>query len=124
MTNADTEHLSPKAIRWLNKELAPRGLRVCIKCQGHPQPLDAEHFYQVHNSSCFEGTCKACRKAASTQRFHANYGASADFRGKRAAQGASWRARNREYLQAYERERMATRKANALAKTLKQVRRS
>lgn len=113
------ERLPRKAVLWLNRELAAQGLRVCIKCGGHPQPLDAEHFYPVRaGSAAYENTCKACRKAREAERFRERYWADAAYRARRRAATNRWRAERRDYLLQYERERLPRRKAARIARVL------
>lgn len=112
----DAERLSPKAIRWLNKELEPRGLRVCRVCQGHPQSLDAEHFYRVGGD--FQNICKTCQKAAVARRFQERYATDSAYREHRKASSASWRKSRPDYIRAYERERLPKRKQRRLSRVL------
>ena len=86
----DNERLPRKAVRWLNRELAPRGLRICTKHQGHPLPLTEEYFFYRKRDGAFEATCKACRIARSIERKKERYASDADYR----AQVSEW---NRQY---------------------------
>lgn len=74
--------LSAQAVRWMNREIAHTGQRVCVECQGHAQPLDEQHF-RLHKGY-YEHTCVVCvrkREAARARErylngdeaFHAHY---------------------------------------------------
>lgn len=81
---SDIERLPTKTVRWLNKELEPQGLRVCTDCQGHPQPLDAAHFYP-RKKGRFEYRCLACRRAQVAAYNRSRYQADANYRAQKCA---------------------------------------
>lgn len=104
----ESERLSPKAIRYLNKQLAPQGLRVCIHCQGHAQRLDGEHFYP--SRTClggYETVCKACRNRSMAARAKERYDTDEAYRLRKNAITSDWKRRHPDYTREWGRQKAA-----------------
>lgn len=94
--NLSDEHLSPLAIRRLNREFAKIGKRICRRHQGHPLPMDDAHFYRQSKSQYFETECKGCKNKAMAARCKIRYATDADYRKERSRQAKVDRQRHIE----------------------------
>lgn len=72
MTAHAEKPLSKRELKALNEYLAPLGKRICTKHQGHPLPLDVEHFY-VLKCGGYLKECKDCVIARTVARSKARY---------------------------------------------------
>jgi len=106
--------LTLKALRWLNAELEPRGLRVCSKCQGHPKPLTTEYFH-LRTNGRFQYICNDCYREYNREYARNRYKNDPDYRAKK---GSWWfraspeglesnRAKTREYKRRKKAEKMS-----------------
>lgn len=68
---ADATRLPDAVIYELNATLETQGKRICRLCQGHPLPLDAEHFHRRGNGN-YRKDCKVCYAALLRGRYAAN----------------------------------------------------
>lgn len=116
------EHLPAKAIRWMNRDLAESGLRVCTCCQGHPLPLTTEYFYR--NNGRFRHTCKRCHSARETERAKMRYQTNEEARRRKRETCRAWQQahleRHRASCRASAARAHQRRKAERLSRVLLQ----
>jgi hypothetical protein len=114
-----TERLSPKTLRWLNRELAQTGLRVCKVCQGHPLPLTRQHFYQHHGY--FDYVCIPCYSARETERALQRYHSDPECRRRKNEQSRAWWLAHLELHRERNRQGAARRRTERKLAGLKRV---
>lgn len=110
--------LLPDAVIYeLNATLKAQGKRICRICQGHPLPLDREHFYC--HKGYFARTCKRCDSAREAKRARARYAnGDAEFIAHYRAVKRAWRAANPDKRRASWRAGHKRKKARKLAAVL------
>lgn len=96
MSDDDSENLSPKVLLALNKEFKKAGMRICTCHQGHPLPLDEEHFYFNRRDGRYETVCKSCRRQQVAAYGRARYHSDPVYAQQQREQSSAWARENRE----------------------------